>query len=61
MPIEANVRRQQQEALASVSQTLFDKCIRGAARDSNAPSKLVVSQIDPPKVITSISGKGILP
>jgi len=36
MPIEANVRRQQQEAMASVSQTLFGKCIRGAARDSNA-------------------------
>jgi hypothetical protein len=36
MPIEANVRRQQQEALAGVSQTLFGKCIRGAARDSNA-------------------------
>jgi hypothetical protein len=36
MPIEANVRRQQQEALASVSQTLFGKCIRGAARDGNA-------------------------
>jgi hypothetical protein len=34
--MEANVRRQQQEALASVSQTLFGKCIRGAARDSNA-------------------------
>jgi hypothetical protein len=36
MPIEANVRRQQQEALASVSQALFGKCNRGAARDSNA-------------------------
>jgi hypothetical protein len=36
IPIEANVRRQQQEVLASVSQTLFGKCIRGAARDSNA-------------------------
>lgn len=34
--IEANVRRQQQETLASVSQALFGKCIRGAARDSNA-------------------------
>jgi hypothetical protein len=42
MPIEADVRRQQQEALASVSQTLFDNCIRGAA-------KLVVSQIEPLK------------
>ena len=31
MPIEANVRRQQQEALASVSQTLFGECIRGAS------------------------------
>ena len=36
MPIEANVRRRQQGALASVSQALFGKCIRGAARDSNA-------------------------
>jgi hypothetical protein len=36
MPIEANVRRQQREALASVSQTLFGKCISGVARDSNA-------------------------
>ena len=36
MPIEANVRRQQQEALASVSQALFGKCNRDAARDSNA-------------------------
>jgi len=49
IPIEANVRRQKQQALASVSQTLFGKCIRGAARDSNAPSKLVVSQIEPLK------------
>ena len=47
MSIDANVRRQQQEALASVSQTLFGKCIRGAARE--APSKLVVSQIEPLK------------
>ena len=36
MPIAANVRRQLQEALASVSQALFGKCIRGAARNSNA-------------------------
>ena len=36
MPIEANVRRQQREALASVSQTLFGKCISCVARDSNA-------------------------
>jgi hypothetical protein len=47
MSIDANVRRHQQEALASVSQTLFGKCIRGAARET--ASKLVVSQIEPLK------------
>jgi len=45
MSIDANVRRQQQEALASVSQTLFGKCIRCAARET--PSKHVVARSSP--------------
>jgi hypothetical protein len=46
MPIEANVRRQQQEALASVSQTLFVSAF-AVPRAMATPSKLVVSQIEP--------------
>jgi hypothetical protein len=48
MPIEANVRRQQQEALASVTKP-FSVSAFAVPRAIATPSKLVVSQIEPLK------------